>query len=742
MADKKISQLNPLTTAGSGDVFPIVDTFASETKKITLGNLMASPGAIGGTTPGTGAFTSLVLPTGATIAEFSTDSTLAGDSDTAVPTEKAVKGYVDTALSTFSTNKIWQGDSYVEVLDTTATSSITFRVDNTLIADMDANGLRLDPSGTRVESFTTDGNLGNNSDNNVPTEKAVKTYVDNAVGSISGYQIIQQDTYVRVVDDGTATGYAEIVADGTQVAYFDSLSTTQRIGKETDAGKIEISDTSVNISLLSDSTDSSMNLLIGNYNYLSVDRYNQRIGRSDKARIELETDISASFGFENTEVKVFNQNESVVIPDGYEAVAQFDIDEVFFAPDGDRKLTIDTTGIMLVTGVHVDHISNDPSLSSASQTALATEYAVKQYVDTHGGGGGAADRIVDGLALAQVSDSTTTSSFIVSLRDQKYSNDSTSSSDTFYFNATDTTASQWTNPGNMVDGSIGTNAQAGSASGAYQHLNSGNTATIPVTDKYITKVEIRVYGRDGEGPNISSFNIYPVFNGSIQGNSHNLRSFLGPVRSWTPWIDISTDPSAPSSWTWADVVNLDTKVEAIIGSPGGGLGDVLEVNKIELKVTYNETPATVESVEKLKVDIDGLTIEKGSKVDEFSTDGTLSDNSNSALPTERAVKTYVDGQIQEVRNDLDLINIRYINSDSTSVTGDVCLVDTTNGLVNITLLERPEGKIVIKKVTTDNNPIYVTSTPGSSIDGQATYTIDTPWKSITFLSDGNKFFII
>ena len=44
---------------------------------------------------GTGA--TLRLASGATVNEFSTDGTLAGDSDTAVPTEKAIKAYVDAS---------------------------------------------------------------------------------------------------------------------------------------------------------------------------------------------------------------------------------------------------------------------------------------------------------------------------------------------------------------------------------------------------------------------------------------------------------------------------------------------------------------------------------------------------------------------------------------------------------------------------------------------------------------------
>ena len=120
----------------------------------------------------------------------------------------------------------------------------------------------------------------------------------------------------------------------------------------------------------------------------------------------------------------------------------------------------------------------------------------------------------------------------------------------------------------------------------------------------------------------------------------------------------------------------------------------------------------------------------------------MSDSSDNALPTERAVKTYVDFQIQAVRNDLDLINIRHVNTDTTAVTGDVCLVNTNGGPINIQMIEIPDGRVIIKKVSMDNNPVYVSTTPGSSIDGEATFVIDTPYKSITFLSDGNAFYII
>lgn len=52
--------------------------------------------------------TSLTLASGATVTEFSTDGTMAGNSDAAVPTEKAVKTYVDAldfASETYVDNK-------------------------------------------------------------------------------------------------------------------------------------------------------------------------------------------------------------------------------------------------------------------------------------------------------------------------------------------------------------------------------------------------------------------------------------------------------------------------------------------------------------------------------------------------------------------------------------------------------------------------------------------------------------
>ncbi|NEQ83722.1 MAG: hypothetical protein F6K26_27095, partial [Moorea sp. SIO2I5] len=48
-----------------------------------------------------------------------------------------------------------------------------------------------------------------------------------------------------------------------------------------------------------------------------------------------------------------------------------------------------------------------------------------------------------------------------------------------------------------------------------------------------------------------------------------------------------------------------------------------------------------------------LQLGTGLAINEFSSDGNLTDNSDSAIPTEQAVKTYVDNQITQVNNALD-----------------------------------------------------------------------------------------
>ena len=104
MADKKITQLNELFAADVVDVLAIVDvTGFDETKKISVSNLMGTPGPIGHTTPDTGTFTAIQLATGPQVDEISTNTNL-GTNDDVLPTQNAVKSYVDNKIAEVVSN--------------------------------------------------------------------------------------------------------------------------------------------------------------------------------------------------------------------------------------------------------------------------------------------------------------------------------------------------------------------------------------------------------------------------------------------------------------------------------------------------------------------------------------------------------------------------------------------------------------------------------------------------------------
>ena len=81
--------------------------------------------------------------------------------------------------------------------------------------------------GATVNEFSTDGTMADNSDTAVPTERAVKTYVDNEIGAISQTSlqvgIAPSETKVEATGTGATTDTIDFDVNGEQVA---------QIGKE------------------------------------------------------------------------------------------------------------------------------------------------------------------------------------------------------------------------------------------------------------------------------------------------------------------------------------------------------------------------------------------------------------------------------------------------------------------------------------------------------------------------------
>ena len=80
---------------------------------------------------------------------------------------------------------------------------------------------------------------------------------------------------------------------------------------------------------------------------------------------------------------------------------------------------------------------------------------------------------------------------------------------------------------------------------------------------------------------------------------------------------------------------------------GGSVKEITDNDhdtKIEVEQSADEDKVrvTTAGTQRALIDSNGLALQSGTDVNEFSTDGTLGGNSDDAVPTEKAVKTYVD----------------------------------------------------------------------------------------------------
>lgn len=149
---------------------------------------------------GAAVFASLTLDSSlTTITSITTDGTLIANLDSNLPTEKAIKTYVDNKIS----GSIGPGD-----------------VNEIAVYDV-SNGIK-----TSDVLISTDGTFADNSDTKLPTEKATKTYVDTKV---AGTIATGTDRAVAVYD-----GTSNIVASGV---YVDAS------GNTTVGGNLKVSGT-------------------------------------------------------------------------------------------------------------------------------------------------------------------------------------------------------------------------------------------------------------------------------------------------------------------------------------------------------------------------------------------------------------------------------------------------------------------------------------------------------------------
>jgi hypothetical protein len=185
-----ITEVNRATAAEG----VLTTNLATETTDRTTGNATITANLNGEVTRATNAENTLAS-TKEDVANKSTDGTLASNSDTKYPTEKATKTYVDsvaTGSSVALTAEANRATAAEGVLATNLTTETTDRTtgDATITANLHSEVTRainaentLTSAKEDLANKSTDGTFTSNSDTKYPTEKATRTYVDAKVTS-------------------------------------------------------------------------------------------------------------------------------------------------------------------------------------------------------------------------------------------------------------------------------------------------------------------------------------------------------------------------------------------------------------------------------------------------------------------------------------------------------------------------------------------------------------------------------
>ena len=149
-----------------------------------------------------------------------------------------------------------------------------------------------------------------------------------------------------------------------------------------------------------------------------------------------------------------------------------------------------------------------------------------------------------------------------------------------------------------------------------------------------------VYISHPDHHNGTDYAIYIYDDGSPQLNAGVGKIIIASISNTPKWtvsgdgMSISTIPD--------DIVTIGT---GVVSSPSGaklhirGLGSTSATNALTI------SNSTGGATHMMKLQDDGLfSLLNGTGINEFSIDGTLADDSDDAVPTEKAVKAYVDAQ--------------------------------------------------------------------------------------------------
>jgi len=303
----------------------------------------------------------ITAASGASVAEFSTDVTLAGNSDTAVPTEKAVKTYVDAV----DTDDVAEGSTNLYYTNARADARIT-------------NALK------------DEDNMASDSATHVPSQQSVKAFVDGQVTTLNS-TITTANTnmkaYVDALDRDDDLGIAGDSGTGTVDLDSQSITVAGDTGITTSASgqtiTVDLDDTAVTPASYGSSTQIPT---------FTVDQQG-RLTAAGTAAITTSLTIQSDDAADNA---VALASDKLKLLGGRNITSSNSGDDVTFAMD--QTLTNMTAATFSGT-VQFGSLSDGAVTLTAftaegtgiaatdNDTTVPTSAAVKDYVDNNGGDG-------------------------------------------------------------------------------------------------------------------------------------------------------------------------------------------------------------------------------------------------------------------------------------------------------------------------------------------------------------------
>jgi len=806
--DKKISGLDPFAaTPASDDLYVMVDVdepvLANQTKKVTATNLWGRPRDIGSVTPQAGTFTnltaqvSLVASTSITmvntINEFSTDGTLAGNSDSALPTEKAVKTYVDAQIATTDEHNellgIQGGDAtnryHLTLAEHTGltnggqTDLHSHSVAHNNTVGLQGGSIPLDEYyhldaqtynqigsdstsilltgylgvevGTTVNEFSTDGTLAGNSDDVLPTEKAVKTYVDGQIagavphnsttgiqgGAVGEYYHLDAQTYNQISSDATSVIFSGDI-------YCDDLF-------------VSASSITLGSSLLTESATNGGLSVTGD---LTASRH-MALGNA--------TIDYAGFPTYQALLKMDETFGSGITGAGYGLVLNV-------ANDASNAATI-TAGLNIASQVaSASHLTVQGANITGNVTANSGNTTNVIGITAIGAGAGdnatvtnmIASELVTNLSFGMVGVNVTnmygskvkllnagsgevniTNAYGINVLTPGFTSTGTITN-IYGLYIEDQSTVGFTNSYNLY--SAGANAvnklegylELGSGSAVNEISSdgslSGDSTSVLVTEQAIKSYVDTQAASDVQGPASSTDNAIPTFDGTsgkLIKDSPNFTydpttgqfglfetggsSYIEFVPGDTNYMEMYYEVSDGSgmSFLLTDGGGNHAAQMAVLNGDGQRRA-YIEVNSddIEHWVSISGGGGLQNH---LNVDINGITLLNGVTVNNISNDPTLSGDSTSAIVTQQAIKSYVDSQLSaEVVTGQESLG----NGDSTASITFVSAEADTNYSIGYSLVN-----------TVDSPPsIYASIVTEKTVDG-FTVTFSGPLDSANYTLD-------